>query len=159
MVKDLKGLMTSLHAPVLVCICSVRKNGRTITGRVNMSGEFRYSDLKPRLNSPHHLLVCIGRHKRDRQTFGSETPSSPSRDKHLDSNVDLVGQCVPNTVKVTVSIRRTIIIHDDVDTLHVDPPTKDIGGDKNTLLKRLEGSIALDTIHRGKDTVIPQQLA
>jgi hypothetical protein len=62
-------------------------------------------------------------------------------------------------VKVTVSIRRTIIIHDDVDTFHVDPPTKDIGGDKYTLLERLEGSVALDTIHRDKNTVIPRQLA
>jgi hypothetical protein len=36
-------------------------------------------NLKSRLNSTHHLLVCIGRHKRDGKTFGSKTPCSPSK--------------------------------------------------------------------------------
>jgi hypothetical protein len=62
-------------------------------------------------------------------------------------------------VEVTVSIRRTIIIHNDVDTFHINPPAKDVGSDKNTLLERLEGGVAFDTIDRDKNTIIPQQLA
>jgi hypothetical protein len=62
-------------------------------------------------------------------------------------------------VEVTVSIRRTIIIHNDVDTFHIDPPTKDIGSDKNTLLESLEGSVTFDTIDRDKNIIIPQQLS
>jgi hypothetical protein len=61
-------------------------------------------------------------------------------------------------VEVTVSIRRTIVIHNDVDTFHIDPSTKDIGSDKNTLLERLEGGVAFDTIDQDKNTIIPQQL-
>ncbi len=62
-------------------------------------------------------------------------------------------------MEVAVSIRRTIIIHDDVDPFHINPPTKDIGSNENTLLKRLEGGIALDTIDRDENIIISQQLA
>lgn len=62
-------------------------------------------------------------------------------------------------MKIAVSVWRTIIIHDNVDTFYVDPPTKDISGDKNTLLERLESGVALDTINQDKNTIIPWQLA
>jgi hypothetical protein len=62
-------------------------------------------------------------------------------------------------VKVTVGIRRTIIIHDDVDTFHINPPTKDVGSDKDTLLECLEGGIALDTIDLDETPTISQQLS
>ena len=62
-------------------------------------------------------------------------------------------------MEVAVSIRRTIIIRDDVDPFHINPPTKDIGSNENTLLKRLEGGIALDTIDRDENIIISQQLA
>jgi hypothetical protein len=61
-------------------------------------------------------------------------------------------------MKITVSIRGTIIIHNDVDTFHIDPSTKDIRRDKDTLLECLEGGVAFDTVDQDKDTVIPQQL-
>lgn len=67
-------------------------------------------------------------------------------------------QCVPNTVEVRVSIRGTIIIHNDVDTFYINPSTENIGSDKNTLLERLEGGVALDSIDRDKNTIIPLQL-
>jgi hypothetical protein len=60
-------------------------------------------------------------------------------------------------VQVTVSIRRAIVINNDVDTFYIDPPTKDISSDKNTFLERLEGGVALDSIDRDKNTIIPQQ--
>jgi hypothetical protein len=61
-------------------------------------------------------------------------------------------------MKVAVSIRRTIIIHDDVDPFHIDPPAKDIGSDENTLLERLEGGVALDAIDRNEKIIISHQL-
>jgi hypothetical protein len=71
--------MTSLHESMFSrCLEFVKCPTLTVTRRINMFGEFRYSDLKSRLNSTHHLLVCIGRHKRDGKSFGSKTPSSPS---------------------------------------------------------------------------------
>jgi len=62
-------------------------------------------------------------------------------------------------VEVAVSIRRTIVIHDDVDPFHINPPTKDIGSNENTLLKRFEGGVALDTIDRDENIIISHQLA
>jgi hypothetical protein len=50
-------------------------------------------------------------------------------------------------VKITISIGRTVIIHDDVDPFHVDPPTEDISSDKDTLLECFERGVALDTIN------------
>lgn len=57
-------------------------------------------------------------------------------------------------MQVTVSIRRAIVINNDVDTFYIDPPTKDISSDKNTLLERLEGGVALDSINRDQNTII-----
>ena len=62
-------------------------------------------------------------------------------------------------VEVTISIGRTIIIHDDVDPFDINPPTKDIGSDEDTLLKRLEGGVALDTIDRDENIINSHQLA
>jgi len=96
-----------------------------------MIGELRYSDFKSRLNGAHHLLVRLGRHKRDRKTFRPETPSAP------------------DTVEVAVSIRRTVVVHNDVDPFHVDPPTKNIRSDEDTFLECLESSVALDSFFLG----------
>jgi hypothetical protein len=71
--------MTSLHGSMFsLCLAFVKCPTLTVTGRINMIGEFRYSDFESRLNSTHHLLVCIRRYKRDGKSFGSKTPSSPS---------------------------------------------------------------------------------
>jgi hypothetical protein len=61
-------------------------------------------------------------------------------------------------VEVAISIGRTIVIHDDVDPFHINPPTKDIGSNENTLLERLEGGVALDTINRDENIIISDQL-
>lgn len=83
-------------------------------------------------------------------------PKRPARlvDRHLDNNVDSGRQCVPNTVEVAVSIRRTVIIHHDVDPFHINPPTKNIGSDENTLLECFEGRVALDTIDGDENIII-----
>jgi hypothetical protein len=56
-------------------------------------------------------------------------------------------------VEVAVCIRMTVIIHDDVDPFHINPPTKNIGSDENTLLERFERGVALDTIDRDENTI------
>ena len=48
-------------------------------------------------------------------------------------------------MEVTISIRRAVVVDDDVDALYIDTTAENIGGDQDTLLKRLEGSVARDT--------------
>lgn len=52
----------------------------------------------------------------------------------------------PNTMKVAVRIRRAVVVHDNVDTLNINTTPEDVGGDKDTLLKRLERLVAGDTV-------------
>jgi hypothetical protein len=62
-------------------------------------------------------------------------------------------------VEIAVSIRRTVVIDDNVDTLHVDPPTENIRGDEDTFLERLESSVALDSINRDMSITTSQRTA
>ena len=48
-------------------------------------------------------------------------------------------------MEVTISIRRAVVVDDDVDALYIDTTAENIGGDQDTLLKRLERRVALDT--------------
>ena len=49
-------------------------------------------------------------------------------------------------MKVAVSVRRAIVVHYDVDTLDIDTTTEDVGSDEDTLLERLEGGVASNTV-------------
>lgn len=51
----------------------------------------------------------------------------------------------PDTVEITVCIRRAIIVDDDVDTLNINTTPEDISGHKNTLLEGFERRVAVDT--------------
>ena len=51
-------------------------------------------------------------------------------------------------MEVTISIRRAVVVDDDVDALYIDTTAENIGGDQDTLLKRLEGSVPRDAKHR-----------
>ena len=44
-------------------------------------------------------------------------------------------------MKVAVSVRRAVVVDDDVHTLDIDTATEDVGGDQDALLERLEGSV------------------
>ena len=44
-------------------------------------------------------------------------------------------------MEVTISIRRAVVVDDDVHTLDIDTTTEDVGGDQDALLERLEGSV------------------
>ena len=48
-------------------------------------------------------------------------------------------------MKVAVSVGRAIVVDYDVDTFNIDTTTEDVCGDEDTLLKRLERRVALDT--------------
>lgn len=48
-------------------------------------------------------------------------------------------------MKVAVSIRRAIVVDDDINTLDVDTATEDISGNKDTLLEIFESGISVDT--------------
>lgn len=51
----------------------------------------------------------------------------------------------PNTMEVTVSIRGTVVVDNDVDPLDIDTSTKDISGYQYTLFESLERGIAADS--------------
>jgi hypothetical protein len=53
-------------------------------------------------------------------------------------------------MEVAVSIRRTVVIYNNVDSFHVDTPTEDIRSDEDTLLECLESSVAFDTINQSR---------
>ena len=53
---------------------------------------------------------------------------------------------LPNTMQIAVSIRRTIVVDNDIDTLYINTTTENIGSDKNTLLECLESGVAVDTM-------------
>jgi hypothetical protein len=48
-------------------------------------------------------------------------------------------------MQVAVGIRWTIIVHNDVDSLHIDTTAEDIRRDQNTFLERLECRVTSDT--------------
>lgn len=48
-------------------------------------------------------------------------------------------------MQVTVCIRWTIIVDNDVDTFDVDTTAEDISGHENTLLEGFKGSISIDS--------------
>jgi hypothetical protein len=50
-------------------------------------------------------------------------------------------------MKITVSVRGTVIIHYDVDAFNVNTPPKDIGSNKDALFECLERGVALDAIN------------
>jgi len=52
---------------------------------------------------------------------------------------------IPNTVQITVCIRRTIIVNDDIYSFDINTTTKDIRGDKDTFFKSLECRITTNT--------------
>jgi hypothetical protein len=52
---------------------------------------------------------------------------------------------IPNAMQITVCIRRTIIVNDDIYSFDVNTTTKDIRGDKDTFFKSLECRITTDT--------------
>ena len=51
----------------------------------------------------------------------------------------------PNTMEVTVSIRGTVVVDNDVDPLDIDTSTKDISGYQYTLFESLERGITADS--------------
>ena len=48
-------------------------------------------------------------------------------------------------MKVAVSVRRAVVVDDDVHTLDIDTTAKNVGGHEDTLLEGLEGGVARDT--------------
>jgi hypothetical protein len=79
-------------------------------------------------------------------------PFVPNRPARLEHGTDMKIQkpqesreVVPNAVQITIGIRRTVIVDDNVDSLNVDTTTKNIRCDENTFFKCLKGSVAVDT--------------
>lgn len=54
---------------------------------------------------------------------------------------------LPDTVKVTISVRWAIIVDDDVNTLNVNATAENVSGYKNTLFEGLEGSVTVNSIN------------
>lgn len=48
-------------------------------------------------------------------------------------------------MQVAIWIRRAVIVHNNIDTLHINAPTKNVSRHKNALLESLESSIAINS--------------
>ena len=53
---------------------------------------------------------------------------------------------IPHAVKVAVGVSGAVVVDNDIDTLHIDATTKYVGGHQDTLLERLEGGVASNTV-------------
>jgi hypothetical protein len=62
-------------------------------------------------------------------------------------------------MQITVSIRRTVIIDDDVHSLDINTTAEDISSDQNTFLESFEGSVSADSIEERdlRDIIILQK--
>jgi hypothetical protein len=49
-------------------------------------------------------------------------------------------------VQITISVRRAVIIDDDVHSLNINTTAEDISSDQNTFLKCFEGGVSADSI-------------
>ena len=117
----------------------------TVTSGVDMLRQFRHDHLEPRLNGTHDLLICLRRDKRYRETLRSKPTSTTVQTLSTDNYGE---RCinVPNTMQVAISIRRTIVVNDDVHALDINATTEDIGGNEYTLFESLESSVTVDTL-------------
>lgn len=50
---------------------------------------------------------------------------------------------LPDTVKIAICVRRTIVIYYDIHPFNIDATSEDICGNKNTLFERLESRVAV----------------
>jgi hypothetical protein len=48
-------------------------------------------------------------------------------------------------MQIAVSVRRTIVVDNDIHTLNIDPTTKNVGGDQYTLFKSLECCVTINS--------------
>ena len=63
---------------------------------------------------------------------------------------------IPNTVQITISVRRAIIIDDDVHSLDINTTAEDISSDQNTFLKSFEGGVSADSIEGVLEIILLQ---
>ena len=63
-------------------------------------------------------------------------------------------------MQITVSIRRTVIIDDDVHSLDINTTAEDISSDQNTFLKSFESGVSADSIEKRnlRETTILQKM-
>ena len=57
---------------------------------------------------------------------------------------------LPNTMQIAVSIRRTIVVDNDIDTLYINTTTEDIGRNQYTLFELFKCSVTFDTVRERK---------
>ena len=110
------------------------------------------------MNGGENTLVLIVGDESDSETLGSETTStSVKRTKRNQSLVAVSsekGKCnVPDSVKVRISISRSIVVDNDVYSLNIDTTTENVGSNQNSLLERLELLVSTDTLFLRKTRV------
>ena len=52
---------------------------------------------------------------------------------------------VPDTMEIAVSVRRAIVIHDDIDALNINTAPKDVRSDQDTGFEQLESLVTFDS--------------
>lgn len=77
-------------------------------------------------------MVLLAANERDRETLGTETPSTT------------------DTVKVGISVCRQVIVDGQVDSLDIDTAAENVCCYADTLVEFLELLVSFDTLTRGK---------
>ena len=106
----------------------VLKLGIHVRRHVNLIRYFRYGYLESVLDSLEDLLVLLGRNKRNCESLSTEATSTA------------------NTMQVLIGTLGKVVVDDNVDPLYIHAATKQVGGDKNALVKVLKLLVASNTL-------------
>ena len=112
-----------------------------------MVRQLRYSNLKPRLDRGHNLLVALGGHIRDGETLRTKTAGTTEQNIQ-NHHTSTERADLPDTMQVAVCVRRAVVVDDDVHTLDINTTAEDISGDEDTLLECLERCVPRNTMVR-----------
>lgn len=98
-----------------------------------MVGKLRDGNGESVLDLLEDLGVGLAGNKGDTKTLSTESTSST------------------NSVQVRISISRSIVVDDDVDSFDIDTSTEDVGCDQDSLLEVLEHLVSVDSGMKGND--------
>lgn len=87
---------------------------------------FRDSRLEPRLNVLDDIFVLIIAHETDTQALGAEATGTP------------------DPVEIAIGIIGQIVVDGKIDALDIDPTTKNVCRNANTLIELFEFFVTLD---------------
>ena len=114
------------------------------------------SNLEPGLNLLHDFLIGVGRNEGNGKTLSTETTSTAKSNVSRRATLQ-IEMHLPNTVEITVRIRRAVIVDNYVDTFDIDAAAKYISRDQDALLEGFEGSVSLNTVDKLLEEILKKK--